>query len=376
MDLFQGSRAALVVVSLAACATACSAIIGIGDVPDVSSGIDGSADASTDGASADASADASATDGATTDASPDSATDAPCVPTTPSAENCTDGIDNDCDGKTDCEDPACTQQGFACVPDVTTGWTYDAIDRANGAACPSGYGSQDLVASASGAAAMCSCSCGLTQLPSCTYGTLSANIGSASCGETTAGYQADGTCVPSSAVTPTLFSANAIAPSGGACSGNVSKSVPNRQETHWRACSSSGPFGRGCAAGHMCAIAGGAFVGCVTRQNTATCPVDYPVTQVVATGISDTRDCGACTCGAPNPASCSNATISFYPTTACASPAVTVNANGACTNTGAVTYQAYRYSATASASCGAPTQMPSPTGGVSTTGPITTCCLQ
>ena len=47
-----------------------------------------------------------------------SGTTLPCTPT--GAEICDDGIDNDCNQATDCEDPACAV-GFVCLPAIPSG---------------------------------------------------------------------------------------------------------------------------------------------------------------------------------------------------------------------------------------------------------------
>src|SRR5687767_10366507 len=51
----------------------------------------------------------------------------PCTPTGP-AEICDDGIDNDCNDRIDCADPACS--AFQCVVAPPPGWT--AIELAPG----------------------------------------------------------------------------------------------------------------------------------------------------------------------------------------------------------------------------------------------------
>ena len=51
----------------------------------------------------------------------DAADDGPIPGCIPQPEICDDGIDNDCDRHTDCDDPDC-KPGFACVPAAPSGW--------------------------------------------------------------------------------------------------------------------------------------------------------------------------------------------------------------------------------------------------------------
>lgn len=296
-------------------------------------------------------------------------------------EICTDGIDNDCNGLTDCADPACTALGYACVPPVPSGWTYDAVDMTDAASsCPAGYGSQPLVVSASGGPAVCGCSCNVGKQPDCVTGTILASVGVSSC---TAGgmigfVQTDGQCqaqTPTSNV-PTNLGALPL-DAGGTCSASPTKTVPSRSETDWLAC--SGPLGAGCDGGQVCAIAGRAFTACVVGPGDAGCPPGYSTRSTPGTGVSDTRDCSACACAAvPSGTTCDNATLSFWSNSSCSGPAFeTVPVDGGCEGTGGAAYGSFQYSADAvgTATCGVPTQSPTPTGGVSVTGQVSACCV-
>ena len=43
-------------------------------------------------------------------------------------EKCTNGVDDDCNGLTDCADPACQTQGYACAAPAPGGWDFVAFD--------------------------------------------------------------------------------------------------------------------------------------------------------------------------------------------------------------------------------------------------------
>src|SRR5262249_56746911 len=137
----RGGIAALV---LGACVTAFQ---GCGLDADGASGLfpdDGGAmsDARIDGVHVDASADAttdapSEADDANAESDARDAADARdvCAPD----ENCLDGVDNDCNGLTDCADPACTA-GYRCVAAPPPAWSGFALyaDRRT-AGCPSSF---------------------------------------------------------------------------------------------------------------------------------------------------------------------------------------------------------------------------------------------
>ena len=139
------------------------------------------ADASVNDTGADADADAAKGDAADADAAdvhaPDADASDGCVVRS-AQENCTNGIDDNCDGKIDCDDPMC-QPAYECVPSwATTGWTAPVVlydDTVAGgpapapASCTAPY-AEDVMDGHDtpvGAPAACSCSCGAVQGASC-----------------------------------------------------------------------------------------------------------------------------------------------------------------------------------------------------------------
>src|SRR5690349_18294984 len=79
------------------------------------------------------------TDGSGFDAPADGPNDAPsdviCVKSNGGVEDCDDGLDNDCNGKTDCADTACTAL-YQCIPTPPVGWTLTAESDNTRPACP------------------------------------------------------------------------------------------------------------------------------------------------------------------------------------------------------------------------------------------------
>lgn len=333
-------------VTCVALAPACATIVGVEDIPDVDGGDSSLAERDADGSpNVDAAAEGGAGD-AMRDAVGEGAP------------------------------PSCTAPGWGCVPAIPQGYAYELVDRSDTAGCAAGLTLNEVVASATGSPATCTCACGVGQEPSCTYGTLTASVGSMSCGEGPANYDAGGACVGTGGVSPMFFQAAPLAPSGGSCAPSAGKSVPQVQETKWRTCSYAGPFDSGCPAGEVCAPVATGLSSCVAVAGNAQCPVSYPNASTVGTGVSDTRGCGACTCAAPTAATCSSATLTFYVDPGCGSVSETVPIDQACHTLAGTTYGSYAYAATPSESCGPVAQQPPATGGVSTTGTTTICCAR
>lgn len=71
------------------------------------------------------------------------------------------------------------------------------------------------------------------------------------------------------------------------------------------------------------------FLRCITRDGDYACPEAYSVKHVFFDGLSDTRACSPCGCGAPEGSACT-ALVSAYGDSACASMigSVTVDASG------------------------------------------------
>lgn len=86
----------------------------------------------------------------------------------PTAENCSDGIDNDGDGAADCADDECGALRYACVPPVPQEWIgyFRVHVQPNGAsvppgsACPSGGSPERYLNGIAAQAACGGCSCG------------------------------------------------------------------------------------------------------------------------------------------------------------------------------------------------------------------------
>ncbi len=288
--------------------------------------------------------------------------------------DCTDGIDNDCNGKTDCEESSCTQNGYACADEVAGGefgW-YAASARP---ACPGTSTATDLVTSVGAVASSCSCSC--TVLATCPATTTLDNDENTSCTtiNNTRTLTLDNAChaatfdIQVAAKTPSLSA-------GTSC--NAKSTLPTLSPTNGRICKSQLPKGGGgCGTGKACLpiTPVPSFKACMIVPANATCPSTWPNASTVGTGINDQRTCGSCGCSASG--GCTG-TVSFYSSNnACqGNPLATVTL-GVCAPTGLNATTIGSYKATTS-NQGASCSNSSPTvplqGSASLSGQMSLCC--
>ncbi|HEX6837346.1 MAG TPA: hypothetical protein VF334_12280, partial [Polyangia bacterium] len=276
------------------------------------------------------------------------------------------GVDDDCDGHVDCDDPDCTTLAV-CVPPVTgafvVGTTLDPVSL-----CPGSYSSLEVIDSGLGAAANCStgCSCGVTCM------TQLGSFGNAgNCPNTDNENQIavvtntmcsswntwDGTLDVHPLVTPATCQAGGT-PLLPTVSWSASK----------RVCSTA-LHGGGCSGGKLCVPITPA-PNCEVAAGTHSCDPGYnAVAGPWYTGYSDTRSC-SCSCGAPS-GSCGS-TVTLHTDKNCSNGATGFAANNiSCTGNGGPFFSA-RIESTAP-TCGAPTYNPE-TGALTPTGLQTLCC--
>ena len=326
---------------------------------------DGAADASSDGAIADASSDSPIAD-ARADGSVDG-----CAPSGP--EECFNGVDDDCDGLTDCADPAC-QPVAECVPEAA-GFTYGA-EVAPGGACPADFGAATLDLS-QGLTAPTTCNgCACTASLTCT------NL-------LTEG--AAGTCPPFSPVVGIdvnslacesihLTSHNASTQSTSTHTSCGWSGTPSPAALSWgagtRVCTTSS-VGAGCAPGNVCVAK--ATKHCATTSASAACAAGYHTEGAGGpwyTGVTDTRSCGS-TCGCTTSGgSCGMSIVELFTASGCGAGSTTEILDNAVACNMPLTYQSVRVAPGHDAV--QPTCSPSyapMTGSASPSGAVTVCCL-
>jgi hypothetical protein len=303
-----------------------------------------------------------------------------CVPTGP--ENCTNGIDDDCNGLTDCADPACTTQGYACVtPSPKTGWDFVAFDATSQAGCPATLMAKnvDVDPTNLGAPAVCGCTCAVGAPPSCEQGTFAAKGGNDStCSLGGTNFPASGGACNNTTLPMTPFvQVTPPAAMGGMCTANGTTTKPPTGATQGEVCSGEKAFGSGCTAPQVCGLVPAGFTACVHHGGANMgCPgAPYTMPHSVGT-LQDSRSCGNCACGAPT-ATCSGF-WNFYSNGGCGGAVtVQVTANGACDPTNAqpaAMFQSNELDVQPSnVACATPAAPPS-MGGVTLNGADTICC--
>lgn len=295
-------------------------------------------------------------------------------------EQCTNGVDDDGNGLTDCADPACA--AYSCVGSAPASWTgpvvlYDG-DPALVPACPPEHpmmayqGHGDLVPEP----AVCgACTCAA---PPATCAPKALTLGGdAACGSTvgTLVQPAVGQCLDVAPPAGTMaFSAAAPGASAGACTpSGGGKAVPPAKWQRGGLTCLGGGLGLGCGGGSFCTATPVApFVAglCVQRSGDHQCPGGFPVKHSFSDSVVDTRDCTGCSCGVAA-ASCA-VQSKLYPGAQCAGTPVAVPNDGSCVP-GPGGAASISISVTASASC--PPAGGQPTGTIAEgSGQTTVCC--
>ena len=313
------------VVALALLASGTGALASLNACSLNSNGLSGPGDAGPDGTVLDAAIDV--VEGAA-DAIADVVRGDGCAPV---ETNCLDGIDDDCNGLTDCADPACGA-GYSCVPApaASSGFTGFAIyepTRTN--PCPSAYAAQtdtyEGLVYLPAACAACACQ---AQGASCGAATLTCNAGTCDSDGGSGGALAEGCTAIDGGVTlgaGSACSVSAPAASPGSCnaSGGGATLDPVTFGLTSRVCAATAGPGGGCGAGSVCvARAADGFHGaCVlaATDSTALCPAGYlnaHVTMPDGGSFTDTRGCTACSCASPTGAACGGSAM-LYPSSSC-----------------------------------------------------------
>jgi hypothetical protein len=293
-------------------------------------------------------------------------------------ENCTDGIDNDCNGATDCADPACTAQGYSCVDPPPGGWSFVAFAPtapASQSACPSSLHTAAVDVDPIDTPATCSCSCGVGTAPTCT-GMVTSKFGTnGTCTMQGGSAPADGSCGTVPVAVGAYAQIGNPAGSGGSCVPDAGITKPAAGSTQGEICSGENKFGAGCSAGQVCALAPAPFGACIAKNGQVACPTSSYSTAHYAGQLNDTRSCTNCQCGGTPTCAL---TWSFYNSPKCnANAALVLTPDGTCQPTGAAA-GAYTSNmlvgSAAGSTCAPPAMQPMPTGQVSLDAEQTICC--
>ncbi len=309
-----------------------------------------------------------------------------CVPKGP--ENCTNGVDDDCNGLVDCADPACTAQGYACVPvSPSGGWDIEAFDATSQAGCPPSLKAKnvDVDPMNLSAPASCDCICAVGAPPSCEQGSISATHGPTDqCGSAAMTYPASGgNCNKQDLSVDAFVQATQPPPAGGTCNPTTTPTVPPTGATQGETCSGQTAFGGGCPAQQTCALVPTGFTACIHHGGAnMACPAGGYTTPHSVGTVTDNRGCNnACACGAPT-ATCSVGSWAFFTSNDCSGTAsVSLVTDDHCDPTGpavgGATYPTNQFTSTPQAgtvACGLPTTQPGATGNATLMGADTLCC--
>jgi hypothetical protein len=299
-----------------------------------------------------------------------------CVATGP--EICTDGIDNDCNGATDCADPACTSQGYACVDPAPGGWSFVAFAPtapASQSSCPSSLHTTAVDVDPIDTPATCSCTCGVGTAPTCT-GMVTTKLGTnGMCNMGGTSAPADGSCSSVPVTVGTDIQVGNPGGSGGSCVPDAGINAPPAGSTKGEICSGENKFGAGCSAGQVCALAPAPFGACIAKNGQVACPMSSYTTVHYAGQLNDTRSCTNCQCGGSPMCAL---TWSFYNSPKCnANAALVLTPDGTCQPSGAAPgmYTSNMLvGSAAGATCAPPAMQPMPMGHASLNAEQTICC--
>jgi len=251
----------------------------------------------------------------------DSPTDSPKPDACPNKtdEICDDGIDNDCNGHTDCDDSACAPK-FQCEPPVPSGgWTPVAFGDTAAASCPTGWATSAAVKFVPGDGTDGSCACSCTgsggTVATCaagqyTFQTFGSNACAAAASTTnlnsnSAACIALGTSIDSASGT----FATATAPSGPTtCAKNTV--ITKSNVTDGKACTGPAKFGSGCPGTQVCAPKVDALRYCVMKSGLNACPAPFNVRRRAGSDAVDSRACNDASCNC-NVAPCSGTVTAF-----------------------------------------------------------------
>ena len=240
-----------------------------------------------------------------TDGSADTGTDGSvpgCIKSGP--EVCDDGLDNDCNGHTDCDDPACTA-GFMCTDPAPNGWDLVGFAASTRPTCPTGLGAASDVATVTGTGAgTCACQC------SAAVGSTACNAGQASVvvsdTANTCGGVMDSRMINANAATCTALSSSLLVPNGtifvevipppppAACTSATTLSVPPIGDG--RICAPPARVGKGCSGTQVCAPKPTGMAYCAAKTGAQSCPAAFPKPNTAGATAADTRACNSCTC--------------------------------------------------------------------------------
>lgn len=214
-------------------------------------------------------------------------------------EDCFNGVDDDCNGATDCEDPAC---GVVAVCEPQADTAQNGVVVGGGEACPAGYTAGEQIINrnlvdggCTGCACMlkgATCTGNVWYYPSaaaCTGDAL--NTGGMPAGNF--GFACDSTPISSG---QTYGARTSTWKAQNLCTGRgAATAAPVTWGETMKFCAAS-KVGKGCSAGNVCVPNIKAAPHCALASGSATCGAFKSAQSDWYTGFTDGRTCGACGC--------------------------------------------------------------------------------
>jgi hypothetical protein len=302
------------------------------------------------------------------------------------SENCTNGVDDNCDGLVDCADPQCQQGGFSCAPAAPPGWTVVAYDESARPPCPSGWGSSAPNVEGPDGGSACQCACGAAPANPCLPSDLTMSLGQTLCGCPMAqniALVADGSCDPIGRVIGQGCGpwgdgiVTAAAPPMLSCSDSRTL-PPVTYAAQGETCVPMVGSGGGCDGGGACLPGPSPATACLQHDGIQPCPAGFPNAHVVyrPADVVDQRHCNDCGCLTAATA-CTGGTLMLYADPACGQSVGSLPVTGTCgslvgdpTDAGWFVYTGATPNV---AGCTGPATS-SLDGGVAANNPSTVCC--
>lgn len=310
------------------------------------------------------------------------------IPCASPDEICDDGIDNNCNGKIDCEDDSCTgAAGYACSPAAPAGWTVVGFKPDAAAQCPTGFENPAKVTTKPTATgSFCSCDCGAAAADICTKGVLSVQFGHFNCMgdqfpfDTAGGCEPIGKAIGFDSGMDDWDDAKATGPglSNTACTATPSAPPPLAPATEGISCAPSSTGGKGCGSASACLPKTEEGSWCIQQAGDVSCPdTTFTKKKVVydKSDITDKRTCGSCTCTA-NATKCINGKFTSFDNAQCSGTGLSFDVGVGCKDlTGDNhTHTHYRYTAEPDVKTCKVASAPALNGDVEAKNPITICC--
>ena len=307
----------------------------------------------------------------------------------PSNEDCTNGIDDDSDGKVDCGDSDCGVL-YECAVAVPAGWDpFWVIDTAyqepSQTLCPDGHPATVLFAEPATTTTCSACTCSYSGATcsapkfQCDY------FSSSTCAGGDVLYQSNTTnCYPLPNVPQggNFGSCKIIASpavlNAGTCTGGASTVTgPPAFTKELRLCSTSDAQGKGCSLGDACGPKKPGILSaartCIAQAGAAACPMGWAASNEVGfESGADGRTCSNCGCNTSS-VTCSGGKVTMYGDNGCANSTKVLSALQQCVTNIPIMFQASANFVLGTPNSGTCTQA-TPSGSVQTTGPHTICC--